>query len=139
MRDNVSDIKVTRAISPAAAITANGTTTSQIANRADFDALALLIQAGAITDGQWVVTLYESDASDMTGETAVAAADLLGLSGAATLTILATDDNVARKIGYKGSKQYVRAKAVQSGATSGGFLSASWLQSFPKVAPLAQS
>ena len=139
MRDLVDNVKVSRAISPAAVITANGTTTSQIANRADFDSLALIIALGAVTDGTWVVTMYESDDSGMAGETAVAAGDLLGLSGAATLSLTTTDANKVKKIGYKGSKQYCRAKAVQSGATSGGFLSAVWEQGHAKVKPQGQS
>lgn len=139
MRDIVSDVKVSRLVSPAAIINANGTTTSQIINRADFDALVFLIALGAITDGQWVVTVFESDDSGMAGETAVAAADLLGLAGAATLTIVVGDANKVKKIGYKGAKQYTRIKAVQSGATTGGFFTALAEQRKAKIAPLGQS
>lgn len=139
MRDLVSDVKVSRAVSPAAVITGNGTTTSQIIDRADFDSLAFLIALGAITDGQWVVTVYEGDQSNMSDETAVAAADLLGLGGSQTLTITTSDANKVKKIGYKGTKRYTRFKAVQSGATSGGFLAAIAEQGHAKVMPQAQS
>lgn len=137
MQDLVSEVKASRLHSPAAIITGNGTTTSQIINRADFDSLSLLILLGAITDGQWVVTVYEGNAANMSDESAVAAGDLLGLGGAATLTIVVGDANTVKKIGYRGSKQYVRFKAVQSGATTGGFLAATALQGHARVMPVA--
>lgn len=133
-----SYIKVSRALSPAAILTGNGTSTTQIIDRLNYESLTFLFAAGAVTDGTWTVTVYESSASDMTGETAVAAADLIGLAAAAnTFTITTTDANTVKKVGYKGSKRYVRAKAVQTGATTGGFLAVVAVQSSPAYAPVA--
>jgi hypothetical protein len=47
----------------------------------------------------------------------------------------ATDDNVVKKIGYRGSKRYCRVVATQSGATTGGFLSATCVQSDARNQP----
>lgn len=138
MQDINSNIKASRAVSPAAAITGNGTTTSQTIDRVDFDSLDFLFAAGAVTDGTWTVTIYEGDASNMSDEAAVAAANLIGLTaGANTFTIGTGDANTVKKVGYKGTKRYVRAKAVQAGATSGGFLAAVALQGHAKVKPVA--
>jgi hypothetical protein len=136
--DLTSVIKASRGISPAAITSGNATLTSSIIDRSGYESLDFLFLSGAITDGTFTITVYESDASDMTGETAVAAADLIGLTaGASTFTFVDTEDNTAKKVGYKGLKRYVRAKAVQSGATTGGFLTCIALQGHPRFAPVA--
>jgi hypothetical protein len=133
MRDLHNNLKPSRGISPAAVLTANGTTTSQTVDRTDFGSLEFIFQSGVITDGTFTSTIYEGDASDMSDEAVVAATDLLG-----TAPVFATtDDNVVKRVGYKGSKRYVRAKVVQAGATSGGFISCLAVQGHPKTAPVA--
>lgn len=133
MRDLHNNVKGARGISPAAIISANGTTTSQTIDVAEFGSVEFFFLSGAITDGTFTVTLYEGDASDMSDEAAVADADLLG-----TEPVFAdTDDNTVKKVGYKGNKRYVRAKVVQAGATTGGFISCLVVQGHPKTAPVA--
>lgn len=133
-----SYIKLSRALSPAAIITGNGTSTTQIIDRLGYDSLVYAFAAGAVTDGTWTVTMFESDDSGMSGETAVAAADLIGLaSGASTFTITTTDANTVKKVGYKGSKRYTRCKAVATGQTTGGFLECTAIQGSPSFAPVA--
>lgn len=119
------------AINPGAAITGNGTTTSATIDRAGYEALEFIFQSGTITDGAFAVTLYEGSASNMSDEAAVAAADILGTQP----SFAAADDNTVKRVGYKGSKRYVRAKAVQSGATSGGILAAVAILAKPRFAP----
>lgn len=132
-----SYIKVSRGLSPAAIITGNGTSTTQIIDRQGFDSLCFVFAAGAVTDGTWTVTIFEDSDPAMATETAVAAADLIGLaSGASTFTIATGQANTVKKVGYKGSKRYLRAKAVQAGATTGGFLAVVALQSSPAFAPV---
>ena len=135
--DNVSLFKSSRAISPGAITAGDATLTSQIIDRAGYESLEFLFLSGTITDSTFTITLYESDDSGMSGETAVAAGDLLGLSGAATFTFVAAGDDLVKKVGYKGTKRYVRAKAVQTGATTGGYLCAVALQHAPRFAPVA--
>ena len=133
MRDLHNNINGARGISPAAIISANGTTTGQTIDTVGFGSLEFLFLAGAITDGTFTVTIYEGDASDMSDEAAVADSDLLGTEP----VFASTDDNLVKRVGYKGSKRYVRAKVVQTGATTGGFLSCLVVQGHPKTAPVA--
>lgn len=133
-----SYIKVSRGVSPAAILTGNATQTSQIIDRKGYDSLEYLAVAGAVTDGTWTFTVYESDDSGMSGETAVAAADLIGLaSGVNTFTVATGDANTIKKVGYKGGKRYSRIKAVQTGASTGGFLAVVAVQSSPRYAPVS--
>lgn len=133
MRDLHNNINGARGISPAAIISANGTTTGQTVDVTEFNSLEFIFLSGAITDGTFTVTVYEGDASDMSDETAVADVDLLGTEP----IFAATDDNTVKRVGYIGNKRYVRAKVVQAGATTGGFITCIAVQGHPKSAPVA--
>ena len=67
-------------------------------------ALALGTMAAAAVTG--TVLIEHSAASDLSGGVAVPDAELLGTEAAAGF--VQTDDNVIRKIGYKGGLRYVR-------------------------------
>lgn len=132
-----SEINVIRAISPAAIITGNITTVGQIIDRLGYESVDYLFADGAHTDSTQTISIFESDDPGMAGETVVGASDLLGLaSGTNTLTFITTDANTCKKVGYKGFKRYTRAKAVQTGATTGNFLSAIAVRSRPRFAPV---
>lgn len=133
MKELHNNIKTSRVISPAAAITGNGTTTGEIIDTQGFHSHEFVFASGAITDGSFTLTVFEGDAANMSDEAAVVAADLLGTVAAASFA--ATDDNVTKKIGYVGTKRYIRPKMVQADATSGGFLSAVCVQGHPRNAP----
>lgn len=136
MQDLHSNVKVSRLISPAAAITGNGTTTSQTIDTLDYGSLELILTSGALTDGVLTGTVYHGDASNMSDEAACAAADLIGSAPTFDQGVGA-DANAAKRVGYRGSKRYVRIKFVQTGATSGGFLSGVAEQGHPRVAPVS--
>lgn len=133
MRDLHNNINGARGISPAAILSGNGTTTGQTIDVTDYGSVEFLFAAGAITDGTFTVTLYEGDASNMSDEATVADADLLGSEP----TFTSADANAVKRVGYKGSRRYVRAKVVQTGATTGGFLACIVAQGHPKTAPVA--
>jgi hypothetical protein len=133
MRDLHNNLLPSRGISPAAIISANGTTTGQTLDVAEYGSLEFIFLSGVITDGTFTVTLYEGDASDMSDEAAVADVDLLGTEP----VFAATDDNTVKRVGYIGNKRYVRAKVVQTGATTGGFITCIAVQGHPKTAPVA--
>ena len=136
-KDLHNAIKVSPAINPGAIITGNGTTTGATIDRQGFKSLEFIIQTGTVTDGAWVITVYEGDASNMSDEAAVALASVIPpVAGTSTVAIAATDDNVTKKIGYVGTKRYVRIKAVQSGATTGGYLAATAVQGAPHLKPV---
>lgn len=132
-KDLHSDIKVSRAISPAAAIANNAATDSQIIDTIGYESLLFVINAGALTDGTLTPSLQEGDAANLSDAANVAAGDTHGSSA----VINATDDNVVRKIGYRGNKRYVRLRLTQAGATAGGFVDAVAVQGHPQTQPVA--
>lgn len=95
-------------------------TTTAATNNVDmqgFNAVEFFLQMGVITDGDYALVLTESDTSG-SGYTAVADADLLGTEPAFTTN---TDDNSVGRVGYIGSKRYLRATVVSTNtATNGG-------------------
>lgn len=135
--DSNSTIKALRSSSPAAILAGNGTLTGEIIDRLGFAGLEWLILLGALTDSTLTCTVYESDASDMTGETAVADKDLIGQTNAFVIAGADADnDNRVIRVGYKGSKRYCRLKIVQTGATTGGYVCSCAIQSSPSYAPV---
>lgn len=133
MRDLHNNIKTSQALA-AQSITTNTTTVGSTIDRAGYDALEFSIQAATLTDGTYTPALYEGNESNMSDETVVTDTDDL-LGTVANATFAATDDNVCKRIGYRGTKRYVRLKIVSAGTTSGGALSATAIQAFPVNAP----
>ena len=129
MRDIMNNLDFKMAVAPAAAlVNANTAFVSAILDARDASAVALLIQLGAITDADatLAVTMAESDASNMAGSNAVAAADLVGTLALAAATF--ANDNACRKIGYIGNKRYIQATITPSLNDVGSiFLSATWV------------
>lgn len=118
MFDLMNRLAVKRAISPVS-IADNTAAVSQILDMRGQMAACLVIATGSIADADatFAVLLEESDASDMTGATAVADADLIGTEALAGFQF--DDDNECRKLGYIGSKRYVRLTVTPSGNDSG--------------------
>lgn len=133
MQDLHNNIKISPCIDPAVIISGDATKTGATIDTADFGSLEFAIISGALTDGAYTVTVYESDDSGMSGEAAVGDADLIGTESGASFAL--ANDSQVRKIGYKGNKRYVRIKVVQSSSATGGYLCAVAIQGHPKVAP----
>lgn len=139
MRDLHNNIKVSPAIDPAAIITGNATKTGKTIDTVGFDSLEFAVASGALTDGTYTSKLFESDTINegtgaLTNATEVADKDRLGDLPAFT----AADDSAVKRVGYIGSKRYVRIDVVQAGATTGGFLAAVAIQGHAKIAPVAE-
>jgi hypothetical protein len=116
MRDLHNKTQAVNAFS-AATIATNTTTAGVTVDCQGYDAVELIARAGAWTDGSYALSITESDASG-TGFTAAPAASVLGAGqsiGAA---------NTVKKLGYVGSKRYIRLSIVSTGVTSGASLSA---------------
>jgi hypothetical protein len=130
-----NNIKVSQAISPVAAVTDNTAYVSEILDTANFAANELIIQLGAIADADATLTLLleEGDESDLSDNAGVADGDLLGTEALGSATF--ADDNETRKIGYIGSKRYIRATITPAGNSGNIFLSASWVQAGARVGP----
>lgn len=134
MRDLHNSIKVSRALSPVS-VADTTAQVSQILDTANFSANELVIATGSIADADatFAVLLEEGDNSALSDAAAVADADLLGTEALAGFQY--DDDNETRKIGYIGSKRYIRATITPTGNASAALLSAVWVQAGPRVAP----
>lgn len=135
LRDFCTSFKATRGISPAAAVTDNTPFVSQIVDTLDFDSVTFLAQLGAIADADatFVVLVEHGDNSGLSDATAVPDADLIGTE--AGMAFLFSDDNKCAKIGYKGTKRYVRVTITPSANSGNIFLSGTWLLGHPRTMP----
>ena len=131
MRKDIHNaIKTSRAIAPAAAAQVDNTAiVSAILDTANFDANELVLVTGNLADADVTCTvlLEEGDNSALSDASAVADADLLGTEAGAQVTF--TNDNVTAKLGYKGSKRYIRATVTPVNNTGAFALAAAWVQS----------
>ncbi len=128
--DLANKIHPLTAIAPAAARTDNTAIVSTIFDMRGMLGAALVLAIGTNTDvnATFSVLLEESDASDMTGATAVADADLTGTEALAGYTF--ADDAETRKLGYVGSSRYIRATITPAGNDSGNiFIAGVWIGS----------
>jgi hypothetical protein len=107
MKDLMNMIDVKRAISPAS-VADNTAQVSQIIDVAGYEALTFVIDLGSIADADatFAVTMEHGDDSALADTAVPAAADLIGTTTLAGFQF--DSDNKLRKIGYKGTKRYVR-------------------------------
>lgn len=143
MRDNISNIQLKRAISPVS-VADNTAQVSQIIDRQGFDSLGFLIATGSLADADatFTVLVEEGDAANLSDAAAVADADLVSqTSGTAPETAasftFAADDQV-RKIGYIGSKRYVRLTITPAANASAAVLCAVAILSRAEHKPVIQ-
>lgn len=123
MRDLHNNIKVIRALSP---VSVSDTTAqvTEIIDRQGFESLEFVITIGAVADvdATFTVLVEDDTASNMGTAAAVADSELIGTeSGAGFAT---ADDNTVRKIGYRGSKRYVRMTITPVSNASAALLGA---------------
>lgn len=132
-----NNVKISRAISPAAATTDNTAWVSEILDTANYSNNELAIALGALADADatFAVLIEEGDAANLSDAAAVADEDLLGTEAEAGFTY--GDDNETRKIGYIGTKRYIQATITPANNSGNAFLSALWLQSGARKAPVA--
>ncbi|MET9396287.1 hypothetical protein [Kitasatospora sp. NPDC002965] len=126
--DLVSHLDPAVSLAPAArTASANGTGV----DLANYDAAAVLINAGTWTDGSHTFEIQESDASG-SGYTAVPDAYL---SGAEPVVSSAPTASQIYKIGYLGIKRYLRIITTVTGTTTGAVYSATVVRGKPRVKP----
>jgi hypothetical protein len=106
-------------ITPVAARTDNTAIVSAIIDTKGYESVELVLVTGANTDtnATFAVLVEDGDNSGLSDNVAVPDAQLIGLETEAAFTF--ADDNECRKIGYKGSKRYVRMTVTPSGNDSG--------------------
>lgn len=128
MRDLANNLTFKNAIPPVAARTDNTAIVSTTLDVRDMEGAVLVIQNGTNTDANatFAVLLEESADSGMSGQNAVADNDMNGTEALAGFQF--DDDTECRKLGYHGTKRYIRATITPTGNDSGNiFLSATWV------------
>lgn len=137
MRDLYNKVKVARALSPVSGAGDNAAQVSQIIDLAGFGSALFLIALGSLADADatFAVTMDEGDDSGLSDASAVAAADLLGTYAAAGFQF--DSDNGVRKIGYKGTKRYIRLTITPSANTGAWLVSVLALLGHASLEPVA--
>jgi len=125
MNDLKNNIDIAQSLVPAVRTSSANGSGVDLAN---YDSAVVVFDPGTITDGTHTPKVQES--SDNSTYTDVAAADLIG-----SLSALAT--NAVQRVGYIGTKRYIRAVSMVSGATTGGVYSATVIRSSARKLPLA--
>lgn len=137
MRTDQSSVKkILPSTAPAAAITGNGVTTGSTIDSQGFESLTFVASTGVITDGTFAGAIFGGNASNMSDEVQLTAAQLIG----SDIAIATTDDGVCERVGVNIAavgKRYYRLKLTQAGATSGGFISAQAILENPRFAATA--
>jgi len=134
MKDLVNNITVARAISPVS-VSDNTAQVSQIIDRQGYSSLTFAIAAGSLADADatFTVLVEDGDAANLSDAAAVDDADLLGTEALAGFTF--ADDNATRKIGYRGTKRYVRLTITPATNASAALLGAVAILGHAQLAP----
>lgn len=124
MRDLHNNVHAVRAISPGAAVADNTPLVSQIIDRLGYDSLEFLILTGSLADADatFAVLLEDGNVPTLSDNAAVADDFLLGTEALASPTF--ADDDKVFKIGYSGSKRYVRLTITPAANTGNAFIAA---------------
>lgn len=135
MKDLHYNVKYSRALSPVAAVTNNTAYVSEILDTANFTANELIIITGSLADADatFTVLLEEGAASNLSDNTAVADGDMLGTEAGASFTF--ANDDTTKKLGYIGSKRYIRATITPANNTGNAYVAAVWAQAGARVVP----
>lgn len=95
-----------------------------------YDGAMVVYQSNdAITDGDFALSLEESDSLG-SGYTAVDSTEQEG-----SLVDFTSTNEGSQQIGYKGNKRYIRPVITSTNTSSGGILMATVIAGLPKAAP----
>ena len=136
MRDLMNCLDFKRGLSPAAAVTNNTAFVSQIFDTRGSSGAMFAILTGSLadTDATFTVLAEESDDSGMSGQTAVADANLLGTEVLATP--LFSSDNKVFKLGFVDTKRYLRVTITPADNTGDVYIAGVWI-GCPLIRPSA--
>jgi hypothetical protein len=136
MKDLMNNIHCVPLIAPVAARTDNTAIVSAIIDRKGFNSLALCLVTGTNTDtnATFAVLVEDGNVSNLSDNVAVPDVELNGTEALAGFQF--DDDIECRKIGYVGSKRYVRVTVTPSGNDSGNiFLAGIAVLGDPQIWP----
>ncbi|MER9911696.1 hypothetical protein NKJ71_13790 [Mesorhizobium sp. M0050] len=125
-----------RGISPvAAAQTDNTAIVSQIVDTLGYGSVEFAILTGSLADADatFAVTVDHGDASNLSDAAAVPADQLLGTTALASFIF--SDDDKVFKIGYLGSRRYVRVTITPSANTGNACIAGVWILGEPVLSP----
>jgi hypothetical protein len=127
MRDLANNIDFKRGISPVATAADNTPVVSQILDTVGYDAVAFAILTGAIPDADatFVVLVEHGDVANLSDAAAVPDEYLNGTEALAGFQF--DDDNECRKIGYTGTKRYVRVTVTPANNASATLIAGVWM------------
>ena len=118
-----------------AAPTDNTAVVSPIVDRQGYGSLTFVIVTGTLADADatFTVLVEHDDAAGMGTAAAVPDADLIGTEALAGFTFAA--DQSARKIGYRGTKRYVRCTVTPAANASAAPIGIAPILGHPAQAP----
>ncbi len=136
LRDLYNDLKISRAISPVSEA-GNTPLVSEIIDTKGFDSLMFAIATGSLGDAgaEFTTLIEDGDNSALSDNAAVADAQLNGTEAGASF--IQSDDNEVFKIGYRGSKRYVRLTITPANNGTASLISAVAIQGHAHSAPVA--
>jgi hypothetical protein len=137
MRDMMNNIHPVPAIAPVV-VADNTAQVSAIIDLRDYDGCTFVIQTGTLADADatFAVTLDHGDAANLSDATAVTAATgLIGTTALAGFNF--ADDGECRKIGYAGSRRYVRLTVTPATNTGNAPIAAVAILGLPRIAATA--
>lgn len=137
-RDMHNGVKYSVAEPPQTQTNSSAAFVSAIIDTAGYESLEFVILLGAMTDADMtsVVLVEDGDNASLTDNAAVADAYLLGTETAAAFQF--GDDGGIRKIGYVGSKRYVRMTITPTSNDSGALpIAVVAVQGHPRHMPTA--
>lgn len=128
--DLKSDISNLNAFTPAT-INSDTTTAGVEIDTLGFESLTFLMRASTYTDGTYTPLIQESDTSGSYSGS-VADNDLIGTEADAALSAAGVS-----RIGYVGTKRYVKLSFVSASTSTGATLDAVAVLGSPKTAPVS--
>ncbi|MBN46869.1 MAG: hypothetical protein CMH23_10400 [Methylophaga sp.] len=134
MRDLHNNVDVRRAISPVS-VADNTAQVSQIIDMQGFSSCEFIIATGSIADADatFTVLIEDGDDSGLSDAAAVTDTNLLGTEAAAGFQF--DDDDTTKKIGYRGTKRYVRMTITPASNASAALLAAVAVLGHPANSP----
>jgi hypothetical protein len=135
-QDLHNNIKVLSVFDPIDLGTGNTAKVGEIIDRQDAQALEFIIQTGSLADADatFTVLVEDGNAADLVADgAAVDDVNLLGTEAGASFIF--SDDNKIAKIGYTGSKRYVRLTVTPANNTGAVLISACAILSTLRGAP----
>jgi hypothetical protein len=136
-RDLHNNIKRVLGLAPVV-VTDNTAQNTAIIDTAGYESCEFIILTGTLADADatFAVTLTAGDDSGLSDGAAVTSAtDLLGTLAAASFTF--ADDSTTKRIGYRGSKRYVKLTITPSNNTGNAPLAVLAELGHPRHAPVA--